>query len=90
MGAAELALLHQRSEGWAAAVQMAALSLRAADDPARVARALDVRSHVISEYFIAEVLNQQPPELARFLLDTSILSELSPVPGRWPGSWPAA
>ena len=77
MGAAELALLHQRSEGWAAAVQMAALSLQAADDPARVARALDVRSHLISEYFIAEVLNQQPPELAQFLLDTSILSELT-------------
>ena len=77
MGAAELALLHQRSEGWAAAVQMAALSLRAADDPARVARALDVRSHLISEYFIAEVLNQQPPELARFLLDTSVLGELT-------------
>jgi LuxR family maltose regulon positive regulatory protein len=77
MGAAELTLLHERSEGWAAAVQMAALSLRAADDPARVARALDVRSYLISEYFIAEVLNQQPPELARFLLDTSILGELT-------------
>ena len=77
MGPAELALLHQRSEGWAAAVQMAALSLRAADDPARVARALDVRSHLISEYFIAEVLNQQPPELAWFLLDTSVLGELT-------------
>jgi LuxR family maltose regulon positive regulatory protein len=77
MGSADLALLHQRSEGWAAAVQMAALSLRAADDPAQVVRALDVRSHLISEYFIAEVLNQQPPELARFLLDTSVLGELT-------------
>ena len=56
---------------------MAALSLRAAADPARVARALDVRSHPIVEYFIAEVLDQQPPELAQFLLDTSILSELT-------------
>lgn len=77
VGEAELALLHERSEGWAAAVQMAALSLRAADDEARVARALDVRSHLISEYFIAEVLDQQPPELARFLLDTSVLGELT-------------
>ena len=74
---AELALLHERSEGWAAAVQMAALSLQAADDQARVARALDVRSHLISEYFIAEVLDQQPPELAWFLLDTSVLGELT-------------
>jgi LuxR family maltose regulon positive regulatory protein len=77
MAPADLALLHRRSEGWAAAVQMAALSLRAADDPERKARALDVRSHLISEYFIAEVLDQQPPELARFLLDTSILGELT-------------
>jgi len=73
----DVALLHERSEGWAAAVQMAALSLRAAADPARMARALDVRSHLISEYFIAEVLNQQPPDVARFLLDTSVLGQLT-------------
>ncbi|HEX3956197.1 MAG TPA: LuxR C-terminal-related transcriptional regulator [Trebonia sp.] len=77
MAAADLALLHERSEGWAAAVQMAALSLRATDDPARILRALDVRSHLISEYFVAEVLDQQPPEVARFLLDTSVLCELT-------------
>ncbi|MGP8001961.1 MAG: LuxR C-terminal-related transcriptional regulator [Streptosporangiaceae bacterium] len=77
MTAADLALLHERSEGWTAAVQMAALSLRATADPARVTRALDVRGHLISEYFIAEVLDQQAPEVARFLLDTSILGVLT-------------
>ena len=60
VAAADLALLHQRSEGWAAALQMAALSLRGTTDPARAARALDVRGHAIAEYFIAEVLEQQP------------------------------
>jgi LuxR family transcriptional regulator, maltose regulon positive regulatory protein len=75
--AGELALLHQRSEGWAAALQMAALTLRGAGDPVRVARALDVRSHAIAEYFIGEVLEQQPPELARFMLDTCVLDELT-------------
>jgi LuxR family maltose regulon positive regulatory protein len=74
---ADLALLHQRSEGWAAALQMAALSLRGTTDPARAARALDIRSHTIAEYFIAEVLEQQPPEVAWFMLDTSILGELT-------------
>ena len=74
---AELAVLYQRSEGWAAALQMAALSLRGASDPVRAARALEVRSHAIAEYFIAEVLNQQPPEVARFMLDTSVLGELT-------------
>ena len=45
VAADDLALLHQRSEGWAAALQMAALSLRGATDPVRAARALEVRSH---------------------------------------------
>ena len=77
VAAADLALLHDRSEGWAAALQMAALSLRATRDPTRAARALDVRSHAIAEYFISEVLEQQPPELAQFMLDTSVLGELT-------------
>jgi LuxR family transcriptional regulator, maltose regulon positive regulatory protein len=77
IAADDAALLHQRSEGWAAALQMAALSLRGGTDPARAGRALDVRSHEIAEYFTAEVLDQQPPEVARFMLDTSILGELT-------------
>jgi LuxR family maltose regulon positive regulatory protein len=71
---ADLAVLHRRSEGWAAALQMAALSLRSSGDPARV---LEFREHAIAEYFVSEVLDQQPPEVARFMLDVSILSELT-------------
>ena len=77
VAADELALLHQRSEGWAAALQMAALSLRGATDPVRAARALEVRSPTIAEYFVSEVLDYQPPEIVRFMLDTSILGELT-------------
>jgi LuxR family maltose regulon positive regulatory protein len=73
----DLVLLHQRSEGWAAALQMAALALRSAKDPGQVARALQIRGQAIGEYFAAEVLDRQPPEVARFMLDTSILGELS-------------
>jgi LuxR family maltose regulon positive regulatory protein len=73
----DLALLHQRSEGWAAAVQMAALTLRGTTDPVQAARALNVRSHAIAEYFVSEVLEQQPPELAKFMLDSSVLDELT-------------
>src|SRR5262249_36858973 len=74
---ADLELLHQRSEGWAAVLQMAALSLRDTTDPARIARALEVRNHTIAEYFISEVLDQQPPEVARFMLDTPVLAEVT-------------
>jgi LuxR family transcriptional regulator, maltose regulon positive regulatory protein len=77
VAAGELALLHQRSEGWVAALQMAALTLRGTKDPVQAARALNVRSHAIAEYFISEVLQQQPPEVARFMLDTSVLDELT-------------
>ena len=77
VAAGDLALLHRRSEGWAAALQMAALSLRATTDPVRAVRALDMRSQALADYFIAEVLEQQPPEVAQFMLDTSVLGELT-------------
>ena len=77
VAAADLALLHERSEGWAAALQMAALTLRGTKDPVQAARALNVRGHAIAEYFISEVVEQQPPEVARFMLDTSVLDELT-------------
>jgi LuxR family transcriptional regulator, maltose regulon positive regulatory protein len=73
----ELALLHRRSEGWVAALQMAALTLRRTKDPAQIARALNLRGHAIAEYFIGEVLEQQPPEVAAFMLETSVLDELT-------------
>ena len=73
----ELVLLHQRTEGWVAALQMAALSLRGTKDPARITRALDIRNDAIAEYFIFEILDQQPPEVVRFMLDTSILGTLT-------------
>ena len=73
----ELALLHQRSEGWAAALQMAAMALHGSTDPARIARALDIRSYAIAEYFVSEVLEQQPLDLVQFMLDTSILGPLT-------------
>ena len=77
VAAGELAQLHRRSEGWVAALQMAALRLRGAKDPAQIARALDIRGHAIAEYFIGEVLEKQAPEVARFMLETSVLEELT-------------
>jgi LuxR family maltose regulon positive regulatory protein len=71
---ADLALLHQRSEGWPAVLQMAALSLRGTTDPERLERVLEVRGQGIAEYFVSEVLEQQPAEIAQFLLDPSILT----------------
>jgi LuxR family transcriptional regulator, maltose regulon positive regulatory protein len=77
VGTGDLARLHERSEGWPAALQIVALSLRGTTDPVRVARALEIRSHAIADFFIAEVLDQQPPEVTHFMLDTSVLDELT-------------
>jgi LuxR family transcriptional regulator, maltose regulon positive regulatory protein len=77
LSAADLALLHQRSEGWPAVLQMAALSLRGTTDPERLERVLEVRGQAIAEYFVSEVLDQQPTEVAQFMLDTSILGVLT-------------
>jgi LuxR family maltose regulon positive regulatory protein len=77
VGDGELSLLQQRSEGWVTAVQMAALSLRGTADPVRIARALEVSGQEIAEFIVSEVLEQQPPEVTQFMLDTSILGELT-------------
>jgi LuxR family maltose regulon positive regulatory protein len=74
---ADLTLLHQRTEGWPAVLQMAALSLRGTTDPARLARVLEVRGQAIVEYFVSEVLEQQPAAVAAFMLDTSVLGVLT-------------
>jgi LuxR family transcriptional regulator, maltose regulon positive regulatory protein len=74
---ADLARLHDTSEGWAAALQMAALSIRRANDPGQLARALDLHSYEIPDYFISEVLDRQPADVAQFMLDTSVLCDLT-------------
>ena len=74
---ADLTLLHQQSEGWPAVLQMAALSLRGTTDRARLERVLEVRGQVIAEYFVSEVLDQQPAAMAGFMLDTSVLGVLT-------------
>jgi LuxR family maltose regulon positive regulatory protein len=64
-------LAHQ-TEGWPAALQLATLSLRSGD-----ALALTAGRHHIFEYLAEEVLRRQPADVQRFLLDTSILTQLT-------------
>jgi len=73
----ELALVHRRSEGWAAGLQMAALSINSSPDPATAAGRVQLRRHAVAGYFLEEVLSRQQPEVADFMLATSVLDELS-------------
>ncbi len=65
--------LVQRCEGWAAGLQLAALAVRAAPDPVAFARRFDGSQRDIADYLSEEVLLSQPPDLRRFLVETSIL-----------------
>jgi LuxR family maltose regulon positive regulatory protein len=69
--------LRERTEGWAAAVVLAAMSLRGREDAAERAAALSGDQQHIADYLLEEVLKSQPEEETAFLLGTSILERLS-------------
>jgi LuxR family maltose regulon positive regulatory protein len=74
---ADISMLETRTEGWVAALQLAALSLRGRGDPARFISAFAGDDRYIVDYLAEEVLNRQPPHVRDFLLQTSILDRLS-------------
>jgi len=68
-----LALLADRTEGWAAGLRLAALSLARHPDPERFAAEFSGTERTVAEYLLAEVLERQPAEVRRLLLRTSVL-----------------
>ncbi len=69
--------LGERTEGWIAAIQLAALSMRGRDDPTAFIAGFAGDDRYVVDYLVEEVLQQQPEPMRRFLLDTSILSRLT-------------
>lgn len=67
-----LALLQQRIEGWAVGLQLAALTLSAADNVESAALILQGTDANIADYLAGEVVGQQPPAIQEFLLKTSL------------------
>jgi LuxR family maltose regulon positive regulatory protein len=74
-----LALLARGTEGWAAGLQLVALSLRqsGAPDTARVLDSLSGANKHVFAYLVEEVLRQQPPEIRHFLQHTAVLRQFS-------------
>ena len=72
-----LALLHERTEGWAAGLRLAALSLAGHPDPERLAAGFSGSERTVAEYLLAEVLERQPTEARRLLLRTSVLERVN-------------
>ena len=72
-----LGLLHQRTEGWAAGLRLAALSLAGHPDPDRFAAEFGGSERTVAEYLMAEVLERQPENVRHLLLRTSILRQVT-------------
>jgi LuxR family maltose regulon positive regulatory protein len=72
-----LAVLYDRTEGWAAGLRLAALSLAGHPDPERFAAEFGGSERTVADYLMAEVLERQPEEARRLLLRTSILERVN-------------
>ena len=69
--------LASRTEGWAAGLQLAALSLRGQPDVAGFVAAFTGSHRYVLDYLAEEVLERQPAPMRAFLLETSVLERLS-------------
>ena len=73
----DIADLENRTEGWIAGLQLAAISMRGQTDTAAFIRAFTGSHRYVLDYLIEEVLEQQPDYIQAFLLNTSILDCMS-------------
>jgi LuxR family maltose regulon positive regulatory protein len=74
---AGVARLHQRAEGWAAGLRLAAMSLASSPDPERFVAEFSGSSRTVAEYLLAEMLERQPPEVQQLLLRTALLDRVN-------------
>jgi LuxR family transcriptional regulator, maltose regulon positive regulatory protein len=72
-----VAALASRTEGWAAGLQLAGLSLRGQSDVAALVASFSGSHRYILDYLTEEVLERQPESVRGFLLETSVLDRLS-------------
>jgi LuxR family maltose regulon positive regulatory protein len=77
LSGAGVAKLHQRAEGWAAGLRLAAISLASSPDPERFVTEFSGSSRTVAEYLLAEMLDGQPAEVQLLLLRTSLLDRVN-------------
>ena len=73
----DVAALEGRTEGWIAALQMAALSLQGREDASAFIAGFAGDDRYVVDYLAEEVLARQPAEVRQFLLETSVLERLT-------------
>jgi LuxR family maltose regulon positive regulatory protein len=74
---AGVALRQPRTEGWAAALRLAAISLAGHPDPERFVTEFSGSDTMITEYLLAEMLDRQPADVQDLLLRTSLVDRLN-------------
>ena len=77
LSAEDIAALEDRTEGWIAGLQLAALSMQGRADTARFIQAFTGSHRFVLDYLVEEVLGRQPERVRSFLLQTAILDRLS-------------
>ena len=77
LSAEQVAALEERTEGWIAALQLAALSMQGRDDVAGFIAGFTGDDRYIVDYLAEEVLQRQPAAVRDFLLQTSVLERLN-------------
>ncbi|NTU77935.1 MAG: helix-turn-helix transcriptional regulator [Chloroflexales bacterium] len=77
LSAEHIAVLEERTEGWIAGLQLAALSIRGRADIPAFIQAFAGDHRYIVDYLVEEVLQRQPEAVRSFLLQTAILDRLS-------------
>jgi LuxR family maltose regulon positive regulatory protein len=73
----DVGLLEQRTEGWIAGLQLAALSMRGRPEPSEFVNAFAGDHRYIADYLVGEVLARQPADVRRFLLQTAVLDRMT-------------
>jgi LuxR family maltose regulon positive regulatory protein len=77
LSTSQLALLLSRTEGWAAGLRLAAMSLAKSSEPSQLLAEFAGDDRAVADYLVGEVLERQEAEILDFLLATSVCEQLT-------------
>ena len=79
----ELAVLHARTDGWAAGLQIACMAIAGGEAAGPFVARFDGDDHEIADYLLTEVMLGLPEDVRRFMLRTSVCADLSTGLAQW-------
>jgi LuxR family transcriptional regulator, maltose regulon positive regulatory protein len=77
LSATDIEVLHARTDGWAAGLQIACMAVAGGEDAAAFVARFDGDDHEVADYLLTEVMDGLPAATRRFMLRTSVCTELS-------------